>query len=82
MTIKKVTIPEKEYRQLLDENKSLRKLVEQFIESFNKLNPAKGGGTRTAPKKLEAEKVSKMTSKQAERYYTNKLREKYNHDKA
>lgn len=71
-----VTIPEKEYRQLLDENNSLRKLVNQFVDGVNKLNPARGGGKRTAPKKLEAEKVSKMTPKQMEAHFRKKLNEK------
>lgn len=71
-----VTIPEKEYRQLLDENNSLRKLVNQFVDGVNKLNPAKGGRQKIAPKKLEAEKVSKMTPKQMEAHFRKKLNEK------
>lgn len=71
-----VNIPKEEYQNLLEENNSLRKLVSQFIEGFNKLNPAKGGSKRIAPKKLEAEKVSKMTPKQMEAHFRKKLNEK------
>lgn len=76
MSTETITIPKSEYTRLLKDSNSLRKLVSQFIDGVNKLNPAKGGGKKIAPKKLEAEKVSKMTPKQMEAHFRKKLSQK------
>lgn len=70
--MKTINIPLKEYEALKNENNSLRRLVNAIEKLFNQ-NPVLGDSPQS-PKKLEAQQLSKMNSKQMQEHFKRKIR--------